>query len=112
MGISRSAAVAHERGAALYDEYHRTGNVLSLETAIASFREAVDATPTSDPGRPATMSNLGTALLTRFGHSAKLADLGQAIALLADLAKRPGSLGNAHTSQCLDGLYAHELVAK
>jgi hypothetical protein len=69
MPVSNSVAEAHQRGAALYDEYHRTGNIQFLETAIALFREAVGTAPASDPGRPAMLSNLGAALVTRFGRT-------------------------------------------
>jgi len=79
-----TAAGANDHGAALYAGYQRTGNTWFLETAIARFREAVEATPDGHPDRPRRLSNLGTALRARFERTGQLADLDQAVAAFRD----------------------------
>ena len=60
--VDAAAAEANNRGADLYENYERTGNVQFLQTAITHFGEAVDITSIGHPDRPAMVSNLGNAL--------------------------------------------------
>jgi len=69
------------RGLQFYREHKRTGDVRPIQSAITLFQEAVDATPVGHPDRPMHLSNLGTALRTRFDRFDRQADLDQAIAV-------------------------------
>ena len=77
--VDAAAAEANDRGADLYENYERTGNVQFLRTAITHFGEAVDITPVGHPDRPAMLSNLGNALRARFRLTGQQSDLDQAI---------------------------------
>jgi hypothetical protein len=81
---SASAAKASDRGAALYGNYQRTGDVQLLQTVITHFREAVAVAPLDHAARPKYLSNLGAALLIRFDRTGHLADLDQAITWLSE----------------------------
>ena len=62
----------------LFEAYQRTGRLDLLNTAIELFGDAVTATPPEHPDRPLYLSDLGTALGTRFGRAGQLADLDEA----------------------------------
>ncbi len=74
-----TAAKTNRRGLDLFRDYERTGNIQLLQEAITLFREAADATPAAHLYRPAYLSNLGTALKTRFERTGQQPDLDQAI---------------------------------
>ena len=101
-----TAEEANDRGAAMYEDYERTGNVDALQTAIAFFHEAVDSAVPGDPHRARSLSNLAAGLIASFRLTGQQVDLDQAIALFREAAEvtpsshpdRPGylsSLGHA-----------------
>ena len=100
-----TAAEATDRGAVMFGNYQRTGNVQLLQAAIGQFSHAA-AVPAGYPGRPGYLSNLGAALRARFERTGGLADLEQAINRLTefvaaasadhpDRAQALSNLGNA-----------------
>ncbi|WP_189079190.1 hypothetical protein [Mangrovihabitans endophyticus] len=74
--VDRNAHLAAAAG--LVDDFRRTGDLGLLDRAIAMFRAAADT------------GNLGTALLSRFEHSGRRADLDEGLSLLRQLAIHSG----------------------
>ena len=74
-----TAAEATDRGAVLFGNYRRTGNIQLLGAAISHFSEAVATAPAENPDRPGALSALGVALRARFERTGQLADLDQAV---------------------------------
>jgi tetratricopeptide (TPR) repeat protein len=102
---SSAGAAAGEAGggaAVMYEDFHRTGNIESLQSAIALLWEEADAAAPGDQDRPRRLSNLGAALQVRFERTGEVADLDEAIALGREAAEstspgdrdRPGRLSN------------------
>jgi len=71
--------IVNSQAIRLVEAYRRTGRLDLLNAAIDLFRDAVAATPPSDPDRPLYLSNLGPALRLRFERTGQLADLDEAI---------------------------------
>src|SRR6185369_2282381 len=64
----RTSVLANLCGALqLRSEY--TGDSADLDEAISAGLAAVEATPAGDPSLPATLTNVGTALVTRFDRT-------------------------------------------
>ena len=74
-----SATEATARGADLYENYKRSGNIQLLQTAITLFGDAVGAAPVGHPDRPRYLYHLGIALRARYQRTGQRADLDQAI---------------------------------
>jgi tetratricopeptide (TPR) repeat protein len=102
---SSAGAAAGEAGggvAVMYEDYQRTGNIESLQSAIALLREEADAAAPGDQDWPRRLSNLGAALQVRFERTGEVADLDEAIMLGREAAEstppgdqdRPGRLSN------------------
>src|SRR5215467_8987469 len=86
------------RGAILLQETLSTGDQAALNAAIDLLRQAVAASPADYPGRAGLLSNLGTALQTRFEWTGDRADMDAAIdlfrqAVAASPADYPGRVG-------------------
>ncbi|WBB52447.1 hypothetical protein [Verrucosispora sp. WMMD573] len=70
-----------------------TGDRSDIDEAVVSAAEAVRRAESTDPNRGAWLSNQGSALLARFGHSGDPADLDTAVAALrAATAAAPGGV--------------------
>jgi hypothetical protein len=97
-----AAGEAGNRGRALYADYLRTGDTALIEAAVTAFREAADAVPAGEPGRPLCLSDLGNALRDRSERTGDPADLDEAIAVGREAVEtcpagdpdRPGMLSN------------------
>jgi tetratricopeptide (TPR) repeat protein len=78
----RTALLAN-LGVALRAQSDATGDLGSLDEAIAVLRQAVAATQPGQTHRPRRVSNLGAALRARFERTGDPADLAEAVALLS-----------------------------
>ena len=66
-----------------------------LDHAIGLLRQEIAATSEDDPGRSGYLSNLGVALLTRFGRSGQPADIDEALSLLSQTVEAASRRGAA-----------------
>lgn len=67
-----NAAARTAQATALFYDYQRTSRLDLLNTAIELSRDAMAATPPDHPRRPLSLSNLGSALATRFERTGHL----------------------------------------
>lgn len=79
---SRQRAIyLNTRAGALIARYDRTGRAIDLNSSIAAAKEAVDlATASGDPNLPGYLGNLASALASRDGGTAGVADIDAAMA--------------------------------
>ena len=66
-------------GLRLLVQYRRTGNLQTLDAAILALRDAVAATPSSDPNLSLCLTSLGTALTSRFDRTGNSADINDGV---------------------------------
>jgi tetratricopeptide (TPR) repeat protein len=71
-------------GAGLATRYFRTGDPADLETAITTFQQAIQASPSNSPERPDLLYYLGAGLHARYERTRNLADLDAAITVWED----------------------------
>ncbi|MER7639103.1 tetratricopeptide repeat protein [Streptomyces sp. NPDC126522] len=94
------AAVASSLGVALLDRYHLDGDERSLDGAVDAISVAVALTAEQHPERAKRLSNLGTALNTRYALRGLSTDFDRALVLLEDAVaadigeRRPIGLSN------------------
>lgn len=93
------AAVDESGPAAMYEDFQRTGNIESLQSAIAVLREEADTAAPGDQDRPRRLSNLGAVLQIRFERTGEVADLDEAIALGREAAEATPSGDQERTAR-------------
>ena len=82
-----SAPGRQEAPATILNRALASEDAAELDHAIDVIRQAIAATPATDPRRSAYLSNLGVALWQRFERAGTAADIDEALSLLAEAVK-------------------------